>query len=303
MTQRGSDPSIGDRPRRTGRVTRRSALENRPGFDVWGFLLFSHGWTWLWWSVPIVAGWHVFQFPGVVFLLVGGIGVTIGGIVMAWQIGGRAGLADLWRRLVDVRLIPGRWAAVMVALWPALALTGAGLAMVVDGTSQPLSAAPLLELLGEPIALAGTLAAIFLLGPFHEEIGWRGYWLDRLQMRFSALTASLVLGLAWAAWHAPLFLMVGYYSSWDFAPDPTWFAFNVIIGAVLYTWLFNNANRSVLAAILFHFVGNATGQLLELSPTADRYQTVATTALVLLVLLWWGPANLRRGADRPRPPY
>lgn len=284
-------------------MTTRAALGDARGFDVWGFLLFSHGWTWLWWSVPIVAGWHAFRFPGIVFLVVGGLGVTIGGVAMAWLVGGRVGLADLWRRLVDARLIPGRWVLVLLVLWPALALTGAGLAVVASGATDPIGADPLLALLGEPLALAGTLAAIFLLGPFHEEIGWRGYWLDRLQQRWSALVASLVLGVAWAAWHAPLFLMVGYYSSWDFAPDPAWFGFNVLVGAVLYTWLYNNTNRSVLAAILFHFLGNATGQLLELSPAADRYQTLVTTALVVVVLAYWGPVTLRRGAERPSAPY
>ncbi|WP_126664315.1 CPBP family intramembrane glutamic endopeptidase [Haloterrigena salifodinae] len=284
-------------------MTDETSLENHRGFDVWGFLLFSHGWTWLWWSVPIVAGWHVFRFPGIFFLLVGGVGVTLGGVVMSWRIGGRIGIADLWRRLVDVGRIPLGWAAVLAGLWPALALIGAGVAAVVGGEADPLTAAPLLELLDEPIALLGTVAAIFLLGPFHEEIGWRGYWLDRLQLRWCALTASLVLGVAWAAWHAPLFLMVGYFSSWDFAPDPSWFAFNILVGSVLYTWLYNNANRSVLAAVLFHFAGNATGQLLELSPAADRYQTIVTTGLVLVVVLRWGARDLRRGEERPRPPY
>lgn len=283
--------------------TVRAALENRRGFDIWGFLLFSHGWTWCWWSVPILAEWHVFRFPGVVFLIVGGLGVTIGGVAMAWLVGGRIGLEDLWRRIVDVRRIPLWWALVMLGLFPALALAGAGLAIAVDGATQPLSAAPLRDLLGEPVTLVGTLATIFLLGPFHEEIGWRGYWLDRLQLHWSALTASLVLGLAWAAWHAPLFLMIGYYSSWDHSPEPTWFAFNILIGAVLYTWLYNNANRSVLAVILFHFVGNATGQLLELSAAADQYQTIVTTGLVIIVVLRWGANDLRRGDDRPRPPY
>ncbi|SER86906.1 CPBP family intramembrane glutamic endopeptidase [Natrinema salaciae] len=280
-----------------------AALENRRNFDVWGFLLFSHGWTWCWWSVPILAEWHAFRFPGIVFLIVGGLGVTIGGVAMAWLVGGRTGLDDLWRRLVDVRRLPLRWSLVVLALFPALALVGAGVATVVDGAAQPLSAAPLQALLGDPLALVATLAMIFFLGPFHEEIGWRGYWLDRLQLHWSALTASLVLGVAWAVWHAPLFLMVGYFSSWDFAPEPVWFAFNILVGSVLYTWLYNNANRSVLAVILFHFVGNATGQLLELSPAADRYQTIVTTGLVLVVLLWWGASDLRRGAERPRPPY
>ncbi|SFC08824.1 CAAX protease self-immunity [Halobiforma haloterrestris] len=284
-------------------MTARSRLADRQGFDVWGFLLFSHGWTWLWWSVPILAGWHVFELPGLVFLIVGGLGVTIGGVVTAWLVGGRTGLSDLGRRLVEIRRIPIRWAVVMVALWPTLTLVGAATAVVVDGANQPVSAAPLLDLLGDPVALAGTLLVIFVLGPFHEEIGWRGYWLDRLQRRWSALTASLVVGVAWAAWHAPLFLMVGYFSSWDFSPDPSLFAFNVLVGAILYTWLYNNANRSVLAAILFHFVGNATGQLLELSQTADFYQTMATTGLVLVVVVLWGATDLRRDGERPLAPY
>ncbi|MCU4973870.1 CPBP family intramembrane metalloprotease [Halobacteria archaeon AArc-m2/3/4] len=279
----------------------RGNLETSRGFDVWGFLLFSHGWTWLWWSVPIAFGWHAFRFPGIVFLVVGGLGVTLGGVVMSWQVGGRAGLADLGRRLVDVRRIPIRWAVLSLILWPALALVAAGAAMA-DGTTQPMSAAPLVDLLADPVALLGTLAVIFLLGPLHEEIGWRGYWLDRLQLRWSALTASLVLGVAWAAWHAPLFLMVGYFGSWDFTPDLAQYALATVTAAVLYTWLYNNTERSVLAAIVFHFLANATGQLLELSSEAQVYQTVATIALVVVVVLWWGPLHLRRGNERPLPP-
>lgn len=96
--------------------------------------------------------------------------------------------------------------------------------------------------------------------------------------------------------------MVGYFSSWDFSPDPLAFAFNIVVGSVLYTWLFNNTRRSVLAAILFHFVGNATGQLLDLSPTADLFQTIATAVLAVVVVAWWGPASLRRRERRPLPP-
>lgn len=280
----------------------RDRVTDLRGFDVWGFLLFSHGWTWLWWTVLVATGWHAFQFPGVVFLVGGGVGVTVGGVAMTWLVAGREGLVDLWRRLVDPGLVPAQWYLIVVGLWPALALAGAEVAVILDGATAPLSAAPLRELVGDPVALLATLLGIFLLGPLHEELGWRGYWLDRLQLRWSALTASVVLGVAWAAWHAPLFLMVGYFSSWDFAPDPAWFAFNILVGSVLYTWLFNNGRRSVLAAVLFHFVGNATGQLLELSPAAERYQTLATVLFVLAVIAIWGPTDLRRDGRRPLPP-
>ena len=275
------------------------SLARQQSFDVWGFLLFSHAWTWAWWSVPILAGWHVFRFPGVVFLLLGGIGVTIGGVAMTWLVDGRAGLRDLWRRLVEVRRIPSRWYLIVFLLWPALALVGGGLATLANGTSEHVGVETLRASLASPLAFLTSLLLVFLLGPLHEEIGWRGYWLDRLQARSSALTASLVLGVAWAAWHAPLFLMVGYFSSWAFSPEPLPFAFNILVGSVLYTWLYNNANRSVLAAILFHFVGNATGQFLDLSPTADAFQMVVTFLFAVAVVWWWGGDDLRRGANRP----
>src|SRR5262245_24409880 len=34
-----------------------------------------------------------------------------------------------------------------------------------------------------------------------EELGWSGYAIDRMQARWNALAASLLLGLLWAAWH------------------------------------------------------------------------------------------------------
>ena len=57
--------------------------------------------------------------------------------------------------------------------------------------------------------------------PLPEEIGWRGYLLDRLQERWNALTASLVLGLVCWTWHLPLFVLPGYFDAFGrAAPTP-----------------------------------------------------------------------------------
>jgi len=41
--------------------------------------------------------------------------------------------------------------------------------------------------------------ALFILvfGPLPEELAWRGYALDALQVKWNALTSSLILGVAW----------------------------------------------------------------------------------------------------------
>ena len=48
------------------------------------------------------------------------------------------------------------------------------------------------------------LANVFFYG-FGEEVGWRGFALPRLQSHISSLRASLLLAIAWAGWHLPLF--------------------------------------------------------------------------------------------------
>lgn len=48
----------------------------------------------------------------------------------------------------------------------------------------------------EDVAL-GALLAVGMLVRVAEELGWRGYAIDRLVTGYSALVASLVVGLAW----------------------------------------------------------------------------------------------------------
>lgn len=46
----------------------------------------------------------------------------------------------------------------------------------------------------------GLFVAFFLFG-IGEEVGWSGYAIDRMQSHWSALQASVTLGIVWAVWH------------------------------------------------------------------------------------------------------
>jgi len=95
-----------------------------------------------------------------------------------------------------------------------------------------------------------------------EEFGWRGFLLPRLQTRHNALVSGLIVGVAWATWHVPLFFIKGtsqYEQQLEagLLPAILGYAVFVIVQSVQFTWLFNNTKGSVLLAAVFHGASNA----------------------------------------------
>ena len=284
----------------TARSIRRR-IRRLPASDLWGYLLFSHGWTWAWWSVNIVGGYDAFG-AGLPFTVLGGAGPLLGGLCMSYVTYGRRGVADLWDRLTDPKRITPRWGVVAVAFFPVLAVLTAAVTAAVTDAPLVLDATALRTLIGDPVALLRTALVVFVVGPLPEEIGWRGYLLDRCQTRWSAITAALAVGIVWAAWHAPLFLLPGYFAAFDFAPDPALFAANIVLVSVIYTWLYNNTDRSVLALVWFHFAENFVGQTTALAPQADLVALALRLVVVVGIVAWFGAETLRRRGRLPAPP-
>jgi uncharacterized protein len=214
---------------------------------------------------------------------------------------GKSGIGGLLRRMVRWRVGLG-WYAVALLLPAGLALAATVLNVLL-GAQAPSAA----DLGGWTDLLPGFAIALLIpgLGGAWEEPGWRGFALPRLQAGRSALFAALILGVLIAGWHVPL-MVVG---------DVHWSDIVLIIGAVIiFNWVFNNANGSVLIIMMMHAMNNTiSGQFF--SPMFSGADSVRQSwmlaavwcAVAIVVVILAGPVHLSRthkkqeekGAEEP----
>lgn len=69
-------------------------------------------------------------------------------------------------------------------------------------------------------------------------------------------------------------------------------AARLILFSILMTWIFNNTNGSVLAAILFHGMGNAVDDLIWCCGSSAWHYDAVEILTVLLVVISFEPKNL-----------
>lgn len=272
--------------------SRAASLARRTG--PWGFSVLYLGWAYLFWIPVLSSETSVWAGANLVLFLTGGASPLLAGLTLAWLTGGRRRVADLIRRLVDLRRPSGRLWLLIVAFWPFFDLTMAAAAMTLGVTSRPFDVAT--EILTEPGLLAFQLTLAFLF-PAVEEIGLRGYYLDRLAERFTTTIASLINGATWALWHAPFVLLPGYYAATTFDPQLSWWMPMIVADTVLLVWVWEHTDHSIAAVLVFHALMNLTGELLGI--TAEMYPFVVSGHLLVAaaVMVSWRV----RGDSRPTP--
>ncbi len=204
--------------------------------------------------------------------LLGGFSPLVAAIVAARLESGPAGVRALFARL-RVGPIGFAWYIVALGIFAAIYVAGTAVYRFLGGSDA-----------GRwlyPPESAQHVAALFMM-PLVEEPGWRGFALPRLQPRYGALGASLVLGVLWALWHTTMFILQGV--------TPLTFVvsiFNIVCGSVIFSWLYNRTRGSLLIAVLAH-VGvhwNNPVHALPEQPTPFIVYTVAgAVAAVVLVL-------------------
>jgi uncharacterized protein len=212
-------------------------------------------------------------------------GPTLSAFIMTATTEGREG----------VRRLLGRYVLWRVGLrWYVFALLGVPLIMLV-GTMAYSMELPNLAALGGPSYLLSYLVSFALVtllgGPLLEEGGWRGFALPRMERLHGPLLASLILGVLWALWHLPEFLVPSWTASMGGGGILSIILFT--LGAITFTigitWVFNNTRASVLLAILVHAsIDTFSGTLAVIFPAkavASPFPYLISFGVVAVVLI------------------
>ena len=276
-----AQPSPAEQPMRPGTKVSGGAKAWPPRHRLALFFALAFAISWLAWPLTLL---NPNSSPLIPF------GPALAAVITAALSGGKAELMRLLGKLARWR-VAGRWYVLAVGL-PCLLVTVATALTVSGGAPAP-------ELGPNPgwFMLLGTFAFTLVIVGIFEELGWRGYALPLLQRNRPALSAALLLGLAWGAWHLP-----------ELISDPTGqrpplpFLLMVLAQSVLLAWLYNSSG-SVPVCMVFHAAFNTAGALVFPSLLGPDYLTLWWTVALLhvlaalVVIAVAGPLRLARTLD------
>jgi hypothetical protein len=142
-----------------------------------------------------------------------------------------------------------------------------------------------------PVLMLPISFAVVFVAALGEEVGRQGYAIDPLQDRWSALTASIIVGIVWAVWYVVPFIQMGRTPSWI-----AWQGMGLVVARIRTVWIYNNTSKSVFATILFHAMYNmATVQLPSYGWYYDPSVALIVTAVPAAIIPFlWGPKTLDR---------
>ena len=178
--------------------------------------------------------------------------------IVSLAFSGTDGVRNMLSTLVKPK---GKISYYLVALltFPVLNIVGALITNIIEGRA-------LFPEVSQGVDLVFTLfitffSVLLFSGGINEEAGWRGFAQRRLQERYSPLVTVLILWFLMVIWHIPndilqyqdggyLLVRIGLY------PFIT----------ILFTWIYNRTNGSILAPAIFHASMNSMNPLMGIFP-------------------------------------
>jgi membrane protease YdiL (CAAX protease family) len=245
------------------------------------FFLLTFLLSWIIWIPLTLAHFGIGPFKiaedlSSIIRLLGVMMPMISALLLTSIYGGRPAVRVVLSRLKIWRVGKKWWVAVLL-VYPSLLI----LAGIVYNLFHMQPALALLQV------TAGTLFAniLFLaIASLGEEIGWRGVALPSLLERYQPLPASLILGIIWATWHLPFWILLDTLSQYGAG----YFILNYIfiISATFYiTWIFIHSKGSILLPVVFHLVFNSVNvAVFPVTSTTPSFAVFVGLQLLVVVI-------------------
>ena len=202
-----------------------------------------------WGAMLILAGPHGIPAPAdqrVMLAMMMPLGPSIAGLLLTGLVSGRIGFRELGYRLLKWK-VDARWYAVAILTAPLSTVVVLLVFLLFSSAFAP------------SILTSGDKVSLILLGTggglmvgFCEELGWTGFAISRMRLRYGLITTGLILGLLWGLWH---FLM--FWESDSFSGSLTL----ALLLARLFSWLpayrilmvwVYDRTKSLLVVMLMH---------------------------------------------------
>jgi len=284
----------------------------RPGLHSFFLLAYALTWALLGpWFYVFNAIYHE-KIPSWLWILaplafIGGWGPSVAALIVTARAGRHGAVRRLMGSLAIWR-VPAPWYVVTFLLPPLV--TALSLLIVDAGLAHLRQFDVVRALAGVPV----TYMLALPFGPLGEELGWRGFALPRLLVRFGPVKASLLLGCVWTFWHLPMMLWSPGASIPSFmtlsmtSVAMYWVQITAI--TALMTVLFLHTKGSVLLAVLAHLTFNTAeavlfGGLPQLAAGQQRavyIVNVGLLAILGLMSLCWLAARSKKPVAASREP-
>lgn len=239
-------------------------------FPIMVYFLISFAYTWVFHFGIVRKDLAIEEPNGRLHYLVGLPGPTIAALVTASLFGS---LDQLGRSLFSGRIVL-HWWLLAIFIMPATYLTAIGIHSWRTGERpKRLFHRPKM---GWPGLLLAQLYVVF-----SEEVGWRGFALPSLIGIMGSIGGTLVLGLAWAAWHVPMFYVPSSHQKGAF-----WgYAYSLMMWSIIMTSIVGGSDGNILPAMAFHASANISYFTMDISAEADRISNVLLGLIGLLLAL------------------
>ncbi len=240
----------------------RTSLKTGLSAALFFILTFAISWS--------LMGYGISQ-DNLLWVMLGVWGPSLAAILLSLALTGASGLRRLLGRFTRFKA--------PICLWLALLILPASLHLIGRSAWQAFYDGQV-TLYFRPLAMwPSAILPSLLIAGLGEELGWRGFALPRLQSIMTPLRAALVIGLVHTLWHLPT-----YWAGAGIHPVPAiWMPFFAIPFTIIAVWFFNRSGGSLVFAVGFHTIANASLSIVSFMPD-ERLVPITPDLLTRLTL-------------------